>query len=139
MSSNFNCSYMTMSKLTYILVFFVNFFFQPIYTDYTNQTYFDKRSPLNLLMKLLNQIKANLAGMVLGWSLFNIVSDSAALHSKWLLLPKIEISLVVNLCFITNKNELKFYLQLHGNEQFNIYFGFFCEICSASLFHLGIL
>jgi hypothetical protein len=29
-------------------------------------------------------------------------------HSKWLLLPKIEISLVVNFCFITNQNELKF-------------------------------
>jgi hypothetical protein len=52
----------------------------------------------------LNQIKANLAGMVLGWSLFNIVSDSTTLHSKWLLLPKIEISLVVNFCFITNQN-----------------------------------
>ena len=26
-------------------------------------------------MKSLNQIKANLAGMVLGWSLFNIVSE----------------------------------------------------------------
>jgi hypothetical protein len=46
------------------------------------------------LMKPLNQIKANLAGMVLGWSHFNIVSDSPALHSKWLLLLKIEISLV---------------------------------------------
>jgi hypothetical protein len=34
MSSNFNCSYMTMSRLTYILHFSVNFFFQPIYTDY---------------------------------------------------------------------------------------------------------
>jgi hypothetical protein len=55
-------------------------------------------------------------GMVLGWSLFNIVSDSTALHSKWLLLPKIEISLLVNFCFITNQNELKFELQLHGNE-----------------------
>jgi hypothetical protein len=31
-----------------------------------------------------------------------------AIHSKWLLLPKIEISLVVNFCFITNQNELKF-------------------------------
>jgi hypothetical protein len=29
-------SYMTMSRLTYILGFSVNFFFQPIYTDYTN-------------------------------------------------------------------------------------------------------
>jgi hypothetical protein len=63
-----------------------------------------KSSPL----KLLKQIKANLAGMIIGWSLFNIVSDSAAFHSKWLLLPKIEISLVVNFCFITNQNELKF-------------------------------
>jgi hypothetical protein len=53
-------------------------------------------------MKPLNQIKANLAGMVFGWSPFNIVSDSPALHSKWLLLLKIEISLVVNFHFITN-------------------------------------
>jgi hypothetical protein len=51
-----------------------------------------KSSPL----KLLNQIKANLAEMVLGWSPFKILSDSSALHSKWLLLLKIEISLVVN-------------------------------------------
>jgi hypothetical protein len=40
----------------------------------------------------VNQMKANLAGMVLGWSPFNIVSDSPAFHSKWLLLLKIEIS-----------------------------------------------
>jgi hypothetical protein len=36
MNSNFNCSYMAMSRLTYILGFSVKFFFQPIYTDYTN-------------------------------------------------------------------------------------------------------
>jgi hypothetical protein len=53
-------------------------------------------------LKPLNQIKANLAGMVLGWSPFNIVSDSPALHSKWLLLLKIEISLVVNFHFNSN-------------------------------------
>ena len=40
--------------------------------------------------------------MVLGWSPFNSVSDSPALHSKWLLLLKIEMSLVVNFSFITN-------------------------------------
>ena len=62
-------------------------------------------------MKPLNQIKSNLSEMVLGWSPFNIVSDSPALHSKWLLLLKIEISLVVNFSFITNQNELKY-----GNE-----------------------
>jgi hypothetical protein len=50
----------------------------------------------------------NLTGMVLGWSPFNIVSNSPALHSKWLLLLKIEIYLVVNFHFITNQNELKF-------------------------------
>jgi hypothetical protein len=49
MSSNFNCSYMTMSRLIYILGFSVNCFFQPIYTDYANWAYFDKRSHLNLL------------------------------------------------------------------------------------------
>jgi hypothetical protein len=30
----------------------------------------------------VNQIKANLAGMVLGWSPYNIVSDSPALHPR---------------------------------------------------------
>ena len=68
-----------MSSLTYIPGFSVKFFFQPIYTDYAN-------------LKPLNQIKPNLAGMVLGWSPFNVVSDSPALCSKWLLLLKIEIS-----------------------------------------------
>ena len=90
-------------------------------------------------MKPLNQVKANLAGMVLGWSLFNIVSKQRRPPFKMAVLPKIEISLVVNFYFITNQNELKFYLQLHGNEQFSIYSGFFCEIFSASLFRLGIL
>jgi hypothetical protein len=33
---NFNCSNMTRSSLTYIPGFYVNFFFQPIYTDYSN-------------------------------------------------------------------------------------------------------
>jgi hypothetical protein len=63
-----------------------------------------KSSPL----KPLNQIKPNLAGMVPGWVPFKTVSDSPALHSRWLLLQKIEISLVVNFRFITNQNELKF-------------------------------
>jgi hypothetical protein len=34
------------------------------------------------------------------------MSDSPALHSKWLLLQKIEISFVFNIRFITNQNEL---------------------------------
>ena len=47
--------------------------------------------------------------MVLGWSLFNSVSDSAALHSKWLLLPKIEISLL----------SISALLQIKMNSNFN--------------------
>ena len=59
-------------------------------------------------MKPLNQIKPNLAGMVPGWVPFKIVSDSPALHSRWLLLLKIEVSSIVQCCFSMNQNELKF-------------------------------
>jgi hypothetical protein len=50
MSSNFNCSYMARSNLTNVRGFSVKFFFQPIYTNYANLAYFDKRSHLNLLL-----------------------------------------------------------------------------------------
>ena len=82
MSSNFNCSYMASSGLTYIPDFTVKFFFQPIYTDYANWAYFDKITFKSSPLKLLNQIKPNLAGMVPGWVPFKIVSDSSALHSR---------------------------------------------------------
>jgi hypothetical protein len=61
-------------------------------------------------LKPLNQIKPNLAGMVIGWVPLKIVSDSPALHSRWLLLLKIEISSIVHCCFSINQNELKFEL-----------------------------
>jgi hypothetical protein len=41
---NVNCSYMARRSLTHIPGFSVKFFFQPIYTDYANEAYFDKRS-----------------------------------------------------------------------------------------------
>ena len=65
-----------------------------------------KSSPL----KPLNQITPNLAGMVLGWVPFKIVSDTPALHSRWLLLLKIEIPSIVHCCFSISQNELKFYM-----------------------------
>ena len=81
---------MTRSSLRFLTGFSVKFFFQPIYTDCANQAYFDKRSRLNLLnLKLLNQIKPNMARMVPRWVPFKIVSDSPTFHSKWLLLLKI--------------------------------------------------
>jgi hypothetical protein len=39
---------------------------------------------------------------------FQNVSDSPALHSRWLLLLKIEISSIVHCCFSISQNELKF-------------------------------
>jgi hypothetical protein len=60
------------------------------------------------LLKLQNQIKPNLAGMVPGWVPFKIVSDSPALHSRWLLFLKIEISSIVHCRFSISQNELKF-------------------------------
>jgi hypothetical protein len=52
--------------------------------------------------------------MVPGWVPFKIVSDSPTLHSRWLLLLKIEISSIVHCCFSISQNELKFELQLHA-------------------------
>ena len=39
---------------------------------------------------------------------FKSVSDNHGLHSRWLLLLKIEMSSIVHCCFIVNSNELKF-------------------------------
>ena len=82
-----------MSSLTYNPSFSVEFFFQPIYTDYANYAYFDKTSHLNLLpWNRWAKLKQIWLGWSLGMSSFNIVSDRPALHSKWLLLLEIEIS-----------------------------------------------
>jgi hypothetical protein len=45
------------------------------------------------------KLKSNLAGMVLWWVPFKSVSDSPALHLRWLLLLKIEISSIFH-CFL---------------------------------------
>jgi hypothetical protein len=55
-----------------------------------------------------NQFQPNLAGIVLVWSPFKFVSDSSVFYSRWLLLLKIEISLIVYCCFIIGQNEQKF-------------------------------
>ena len=59
-------------------------------------------------LKLLSQSQPNFAEMILGWFPFKIVSDSPALHWRWLLLLKIEIYSIVHCCFSINQNELKF-------------------------------
>jgi hypothetical protein len=50
---------MARSSLAYIPGFSVKFFFQPIYTDYANYAYFDKRSHLNLHYAYTVQIWAH--------------------------------------------------------------------------------
>jgi hypothetical protein len=52
----------------------------------------------------LAERKIYLAGMVPGWVPFKVVSDSPALYSRWLLLLKIEISLIVHCCFSMSQN-----------------------------------
>ena len=66
--------------------------------------------------------------MAPGWVPFKIVSDRPALHTRWLLLLKIEISSIVHCCFSISQNELKFKLQLHGKEYFSICSGFLAHL-----------
>jgi hypothetical protein len=76
-----------------------------------------KSSPL----KLLSQSQPNFAEMILGWSPLKIVSDSPALHSRWPLLLKIEISSNGLNCSILSQNVPKFELYKHNDELFNMY------------------
>ena len=63
--------------------------------------------------------------MVPGWVPFKIVSDSPALHSRWLLLLKIEISSNGQNCSILSQNVPKFELYKHNDELFNMYYRIF--------------
>ena len=66
--------------------------------------------------------------MVPGWVPFKIVSDSPALHLRWLLLLKIEISSNGQNCSILSQNVPKFELYKHKDELFNIYYRIFYEL-----------
>ena len=66
--------------------------------------------------------------MVPGWVPFKIVSDSPALHSRWPLLLKIEMSSNGQNCSILSQNVPKFELCKHNDELFSIYYGIFYEL-----------
>ena len=66
--------------------------------------------------------------MVPGWVPFKIVSDSPALHSRWLLLLKIEISSNRQNCSILSQNVPKFELYEHNDELFSMYDRIFYEL-----------
>jgi hypothetical protein len=58
-----------MSSSINFLDFSVKYFFQPIWTDYSNLEYFNKTLHLYLLLWTHGtKLKTNLAGMFLGWS-----------------------------------------------------------------------
>ena len=128
MSSNFNCSYMARNSLTYILGFSVKCFFQPIYTDYANWAYFDKRSHLNLLLwnrwTILNQ---TWQGWSLGGSLSKLCPTALPSIQDGHLL-EIEISSNVHKCSILSKNVPKFELYKHNDELFSMYDRIFYEL-----------
>jgi hypothetical protein len=70
----------------------------------------------------------NLAGMGPGWVPFKFESDSPALHSRWPLLLKIEISSPGQNCSILSQKVHKFELYQHNDELFNIYYWIFYEL-----------
>jgi hypothetical protein len=53
------------------------------------------------------------------------MSDSHALHPRWLALLEIEISSNGQNCCILSQNVPKFELYKHNDELFNIYYGIF--------------
>jgi hypothetical protein len=71
--------------------------------------------------KPLDQLQSNFGGMVPGWVPFKIVSNSPALHSRWPLLLKIEISSNGQNCSILSQNVSKFELYKHNDELFSKY------------------
>ena len=66
--------------------------------------------------------------MVPGWVPFKSVSNSPALHSRWPLLLKIEISSNGQNCSILSQNVPKFELYKHNDELFSMYDRIFYEL-----------
>ena len=66
--------------------------------------------------------------MVPVWVPFKIVSDSPALHSRWPLLLKIEISSNGQNCSILSQNVPKFELYKHNDELFSMCDRIFYEL-----------
>jgi hypothetical protein len=89
------------------------------------RTQFWKRAIKESFQQNLVDIGLDLTGMVPGWVRFKIVSNSPALHSRWPLLLKIEISSNGQNCSILSQNVPKFELCKHNDELFSIYYRIF--------------
>ena len=82
MSSNFNCSYMAMSSLTYIL-FLAHLAFRPCELL---PSLFVRPSTFHILIspqKPPGQLQSNFGGMVLGWLPLKIMSGDPDFQPKW--------------------------------------------------------
>ena len=69
-------------------------------------------------LKLKSQSQPNFAEMIVGWSLFKIVSVSAVLYPRWPPLLKIEISSNGQNWSILSQKVPKFELCKHNDELF---------------------
>jgi UV DNA damage repair endonuclease len=65
---------------------------------------------------------------IIGQNRFQIVSGCLALHSRWPLLQKIEISSNGQNCSILSLNVPKFELYKHNDELFNMYYRIIYEL-----------
>ena len=83
-----------------------------------------KSSPL----KLLSQSQPNFDEMIVRWSSFKIVYDSAVLYPRWPPLLKIEITSNGKNCSILRQKVPKFKLYKHNDELFDIYYGICYEL-----------
>jgi hypothetical protein len=121
-----------MSSLTCNPSFSVEFFVQPIYTDYA---YFDKRSHLNLF--LWNRwTKLNQASSHFEWRAG--LSDTILKENHTRTIPA-KFVLIWFSSFSGEDLNVIFYQNISNLYNQYIHSGFFCEIFSASLFRLGIL
>ena len=103
-----------------------------LYKHQTNQIR-KRSSPL----KPLSQFKPNLAWIILMGFPLKIKSDSHAIHPRWPLLLKIDISSNGQNCIILSQNVPKFelYKQIkHNDELFNIYYMIFYELWTIADF-----
>ena len=94
---------------------------------------FQKSSPL----KPLSHLKPNLAWIILMGFPLKIKSDIHAIHPRWPLLLKIDISSNGQNCIILSQNVPKFelYKQIkHNDELFNIYYMIFYELWTIADF-----
>jgi hypothetical protein len=87
-------------SLTYVRGFCVKFFFQPIYTDYTNYAYFDKTSHLCLYSSNLDTFWLKIKQF---WPFEEISIFSNGSHLGWRWEIPIKIFLSETICSIRTK------------------------------------